>query len=167
MCKEVYQNREQKRQQSAADGVSGVVVVDLNDFVLKLEAAYEGIEKQVGNNLRLAGAYLLRQSQMIVPVQTGNLKASGFVRATGSGIATVVTVGYTASYALFVHEMVDNLHGQEFNITYADKIAAAPANDPYWFNRGPDQQALFLSTVIETKKTQLQIHNSKSTSSSG
>ena len=91
----------------------------------------------------------------IVPVQTGNLRASGYTRHTGSGIATVVEVGYTASYAIYVHEIVDNLHGAAFNEAYADRIAAAPDNDPYWFERGPNQQALFLSTIIVEHRPQI------------
>jgi len=34
------------------------------------------------------------------------LKASAFTRVTGSGYDTEVSVGYTAAYALYVHEAV-------------------------------------------------------------
>lgn len=62
--------------------------------------------KKAERALKRAGAALLRMSQKLVPVEFGPLKASGFVRADGSGFSTRITVGYTASYALNVHEKV-------------------------------------------------------------
>lgn len=56
--------------------------------------------------LKLAGLRLQRASQQLVPVEYGPLKASAFTRSTGIGFNTVVTVGYTAAYALHVHENV-------------------------------------------------------------
>ena len=56
--------------------------------------------------LRIAGLTLQRESQGLVPVDFGNLKASAFTRAEGNGYDTVVSVGYTASYAIYVHEAV-------------------------------------------------------------
>ena len=63
--------------------------------------------------LRLAGLLLQRESQRVVPVNFGILKNSAFTRATGKGFGTIVTVGYTAAYAPYVHELVDmKLKGQ-------------------------------------------------------
>lgn len=56
--------------------------------------------------LKLAGLLLQRDSQSHVPVEYGPLKASAYTRAVGKGFDTVVDVGYTASYALYVHEQV-------------------------------------------------------------
>lgn len=56
--------------------------------------------------LKLAGLHLQRDSQSHVPVEFGPLKASAYTRAIGKGLSTVVEVGYTASYALYVHEQV-------------------------------------------------------------
>jgi len=61
---------------------------------------------RLGLGLRLAGLRLQRASMLVVPVDTGNLRASAFTRSKGIGYATRVTVGYTASYAMFVHEAV-------------------------------------------------------------
>ena len=41
---------------------------------------------------------------------TGNLRGSAFTRATGNGFETIVTVGYTASYAIYVHENLNSFH---------------------------------------------------------
>lgn len=56
--------------------------------------------------LVLAGLHLQRDSQSHVPVEFGPLKASAYTRAKGVGFDTVVDVGYTASYAMYVHEQV-------------------------------------------------------------
>ncbi|QDP54887.1 MAG: hypothetical protein Unbinned3891contig1000_85 [Prokaryotic dsDNA virus sp.] len=78
-----------------------------------------GIEKVIGNlrrrekvmssgverGLKLAGLHLQRASQQRVPVDLGNLKASAFTRARGKGFRTEVNIGYTAHYALHVHEL--------------------------------------------------------------
>lgn len=60
--------------------------------------------------LKIAGLALQRESQRIVPVDTSNLKNSAFTRYTMRGRQHVVYVGYTAAYAIFVHEILDNWH---------------------------------------------------------
>lgn len=78
---------------------------------LKRQQRALGLRVAVG--LKAAGLALQRESQRLVPVDTGNLKASAFTRATGAGLDTAVTVGYTAAYAMFVHELVQmRLRGQ-------------------------------------------------------
>lgn len=73
-----------------------------------------------------AGLRLQRESMKIVPVDYGNLKASAFTRAEGQDTPyVVVTVGYTAAYAVYVHENLDAKHGAQFNQYYADELAAA------------------------------------------
>ncbi len=63
--------------------------------------------------LKAAGLRLQRESQRLVPVDTGNLKASAFTRMSGAGWKSQVKVGYTAFYALYVHEAVGmKLKGQ-------------------------------------------------------
>ena len=55
----------------------------------------------------MAGLMIQRESQLEVPVDTGNLKASAFTRYSNDGKIQRVQVGYTAAYALYVHEAVD------------------------------------------------------------
>lgn len=57
--------------------------------------------------LKIAGLKLQRESQRMVPVDFGILKNSAFTRATGKGLKTQVNIGYTAHYALYVHENVE------------------------------------------------------------
>lgn len=62
--------------------------------------------------LKKGGLLLQAESMKMVPVDTGNLKASAFTRASGTGFRTNVRVGYTAAYAVYVHEAPMKLQGQ-------------------------------------------------------
>lgn len=104
-------------------------------------------EGNVARGLKMGGAHLLRKSLEIVPVDQGPLRASGFVRHSGIGFKTIVRVGYTAEYALLVHENLDFAHGEDFNIKYAKQIARGdpqPWNGKTFHKRGPNQKAEFL-----------------------
>lgn len=104
--------------------------------------------------LKMAGLYLQRKSQDIVPVDYGPLKASAFTRSEGGGTSKVkVQVGYTAAYAVYVHEDLDKAHGSKFNAKYAAELAEAArarkkrtggTTGPFRHNRGENQQAKFL-----------------------
>lgn len=58
----------------------------------------------------IAGITLQRYSQIVVPVDTGRLRASAFTAKEGSGFSAKVTVGYTTPYAIYVHEDLDAHH---------------------------------------------------------
>lgn len=105
--------------------------------------------------IRECGIDLIGKSLQLVPVWQGPLRASGDVRVEGTGFDTVVHAGYTAEYALIVHEVLppDSTHGSMFNTKHADKIARArkyrkakkqKGGHKYWFNRGAQQRAKFL-----------------------
>jgi len=121
-------------------------ITGVDELVNRLIRTNGFIEKGIGAGLKQAGKYLLKESQKIVPVQKGILKASGFVKATGSGASTNVAVGYTATYGLYVHENLEAAHGKAFNEKHAEEIttASTPAQKRIWFRRGPNQQAKFL-----------------------
>ena len=87
--------------------ITGVKEVLAN---IKRQDAALGLKMALG--LKAAGLKLQRDSQRLVPVDTGNLKASAFTRSFGSGWSSSVVVGYTASYAVFVHEASMVLKGE-------------------------------------------------------
>lgn len=63
--------------------------------------------------LKAAGLYIQLESQKIVPVDEGILHNSAFTRAEppkGGGLKTTVRVGYTAEYAVYVHEDMNANH---------------------------------------------------------
>ena len=105
---------------------------------MKKEEVLLGVRFALG--LKAAGLLLQGASQKLTPVDTGNLKASAFTRAKGVGLAMTVTVGYTAEYALFVHELVDmKLKGKE-----------RTTKGRYWDPQGK-AQAKFLEEPARTK----------------
>jgi len=122
-------------------------------------------KKSVGSafatGLKTAGLFLQGESQAIVPFQLGELHGSAFTRNVGGkGFDADVVVGYTAKYAPFVHENLDAAHGKEFNIIYAEAIAAAVGTKKGtakggMFNRGENQQAKFLETPARNKRKEI------------
>jgi len=90
-------------------------------------AAQMGMSFEV--NAKRAGLYILRESKKIVPVDTSTLKNSGFVRNVGGpGWAADVIVGYTAAYAVFVHERTDLKHKEGKTDHYLDKVIKDAGN---------------------------------------
>ena len=112
---------------------------------------YKGLK----TGLKKAGLYLQRESMKLVPIQTGNLRGSADTQMSGSGKSVAATVSYATEYAVFVHENLEAKHGAAFNAAYAEEIAAARAGHPYYFKRGPKQQAKFLEQPLREKQKQL------------
>lgn len=136
-----------------------------------LKRKQAGIGNGVSRGLRLAGLFLQRESQKKVPVNFGVLKASAFTRRKGRGFGTQVTVGYTASYALFVHESVEmKLKGQprtsgsaayDAAVAEASRIGVPPPRHKpagfqghYWDPQGR-AQAKFLEEPARTNRDKL------------
>lgn len=81
--------------------------------IRNLQKSNKALAAGTERGVKLAGAHLLKESNKLVPVDTGNLKASGTVTAASKGYDTQVYVQYTAGYAIFVHENVQmKLRGQ-------------------------------------------------------
>lgn len=62
------------------------------------------------NACKYVALWLQRQSQMLVPVDTGALRNSAYTRHVGRGFDITVWVGYTVEYAVYVHERLDVHH---------------------------------------------------------
>ena len=81
------------------------------EMIRKIRQEGKILSKNFEGNVKKAGLFLQRESQKIVPVDLGNLKNSAFTRRiAGSGWKVIVIVGYTASYAVFVHEDLQARH---------------------------------------------------------
>ncbi len=93
--------------------------------------------------VRLAAEMLLRESQKQVPVEYGDLIASGFATSVGEGFQRQMRVGYTAPYAAYVHELIGmKLRGQP-----------RPSGiGVYW---GPSGNAKFLERPFRQLKPQM------------
>lgn len=96
----------------------------VNKFINNLKKQVAIIGTKVEAGLAKGGLLLQRESMKIVPVDLGPLRESAFCRKTGSGINTVVRVGYTMAYAIYVHENPNALHGEAFNQAYAKELKA-------------------------------------------
>ena len=88
---------------------------------LKRQGANAG--RGVAAGLKAGGLFLQRESQLIVPVDLGNLINSAFTRAEGEGVDTEVEVGYTAEYAVYVHENLDARHEPGKQAKYLEQPA--------------------------------------------
>lgn len=110
----------------------------------KIAAYFRGYKK--------AGIFLQRLSMQIVPVDEGNLKASGsdFPRWTMEGDRITVICGYTAEYAVIVHEDLELRHGQVYNDWYRQDIDAGRDHE-----RGPHQQAKFLEEPLRKNRNEI------------
>ena len=74
-------------------------------------------------NAYRAGLYVQRESQKIVPIDEGNLKNSAFTRNIGgAGWLHDVIVGYTANYAVYVHEDPNARHKPGKTYKFLEKI---------------------------------------------
>jgi len=127
-----------------------VRITGVNTVIKNLTKSGNKLASGTARGLKLAGHFLERESKKIVPVQVGTLKASSYTRNIGgSGFRTDIVVGYTAKYAVYVHEDLEKAHGEMFNIKHAQEIAAARGTargtaKGGMFRRGKGQQAKFL-----------------------
>ncbi len=119
-----------------------VKIEGLSGIITKLRLLNSNAGKGCERGLKKGGLVILRESQKEVPVDLGNLRGSGFTRkVSGNGFDADVIVGYTADYAIYVHEDKDAKHGSDFNTAYADEIASSKSKVK---SRGEGQKAKFL-----------------------
>ena len=125
-------------------------VTGLNEVLSALKGAKDLIGLRVGRGLKKGGLHLLKATDKYTPVQFGNLRNSKFIRNVGgSGYQTDILVGFTAKYAVWVHEDMTRKHGKDFNVAHAQEIATASGTlrgtvKGGMFLRGEDQQAKYL-----------------------
>lgn len=104
----------------------------------------------VARGLKKAGLALLRESQQLVPVDTGNLRGTGKCRNVGgSGFDADVVVAYggeNCNYAVYVHEDTTKKHGAAYNAAYGSEGEKL---------RGEKQQAKFLEQPAREMRSEL------------
>lgn len=133
-----------------------VTVTGLNVVLKNLKAVKPKLGLKVGTNLKRAGLFLQRASQKLVPVDKGVLRASAFTRNVGgTGWKTDIVVGYTAAYAVFVHENLIAAHGRAFNVKHAAQIA--DKRNKSFRSRGENQKAKFLETPMRLLRKEMLI----------
>lgn len=134
-----------------------VKILGLKQFEKKLNAHERKLGQGVGKGLKNAGKHLLNESNEIVPTDDEDLLNSGAVRSQGSGFGTVVSVGYSETYAVEVHEDLESKarHGEAYNIYHAADIARGAkyfykGRFKTYHKRRPQEQAKFLETALRS-----------------
>jgi len=97
------------------------MVTGAQEIIARLRVEDVRLGHKVQKGLTRAGLLLQRESQKITPVDTGNLKNSAFTRRFGSGWASMVVVGFTAAYAVYVHERTDLQHKKGKEAKFLEK----------------------------------------------
>lgn len=87
-----------------------VQVLGVSNILQNLAKANREQALRLEKGLVKAGFFLMRKSMQRVPVDTGALKNSAYTAKNGSGLSTEVIVGYTQSYAIYVHEILTARH---------------------------------------------------------
>lgn len=79
----------------------------------------------VENGIRAMALFVQAESQKLCPVDTTNLRTSASTRVSpeeGGGFATEARVVYTASYAIYVHEIVENYHKPPTSAKFLERV---------------------------------------------
>lgn len=84
----------------------GARVSGATQIAKALRAAKQRYGRALSASLRAEGEALLEASKAEVPVDTGELRESGYVKAAGLN----VSVGFNASHAAKVHEQIEVRH---------------------------------------------------------
>jgi hypothetical protein len=111
-----------------------IKVTGLREIVKALDAAHKKTRGALGAAIYQEGFAIMRDAKVYCPVDTGRLRASGYVAPPESLEDPKVAVGFGTDYALAVHERVEVFHpnGQplflkravdEHSAGYAERIA--------------------------------------------
>lgn len=75
-----------------------------------LNEKIDEIEEKSEKGIKEAGLLVERESKQRTPVDTGNLKGGTYTETITSSKGTGVEIGYTAKYAIHVHERTELNH---------------------------------------------------------
>lgn len=109
---------------------------ELQKVLDKLHEELDKIENKTIGGL-FAGALLVqRDAQKHVPVEYGNLRASAYTRKKPED-PNVIEIGFTAAYALFVHENMEQ------------KLKGKPRPSGLGVYWGPEGEPQFLTNALK------------------
>lgn len=83
-------------------------VTGLDEILRNLNGVVAEIEGDTRKGLQAAGLFIKGKAKEITPVQFGPLRRSAFFSTDVISSGSRLRVGYTQSYAPFVHEMPDS-----------------------------------------------------------
>jgi hypothetical protein len=113
-----------RRQTISTTGRGGIRIEGINRTLARMQRLAKNNRKALARGMQKAGDFLLKESKMIVPVDTGKLRRSGFNRLTEDKRKSVVfQVGYSRRYAVYVHERLDLAHKSPTSAKFLEKPA--------------------------------------------
>lgn len=121
------------------------VVSNLNREIAK-------IEKRSARGLTVAALRVRRDSQKKTPVDEGNLRASAFTETFKASKGPAAVVGYTAEYALWVHEAPGTLKG----LPRPKKKGSSANRGRYWDPQGRAEPKFLEKSAKENEKNILE-----------
>jgi len=114
----------------------GVTMAKFLGYRKFLGEAWEDAVEETANEI-------LEDARTRVPVETGKLRDSGYIRKSGSGVDVEFVIGFTVPYASYVHAQTEM------------KLKGLPRRGnrtgKYWDPQG-QAEALFLSRAVEAHK---------------
>jgi hypothetical protein len=85
-------------------------VTGVEKVLRKLKTGQSFTEKRIRQGLKAGGLFLQRESQKVVPIDTGALVKSAKTRDVSKPAAAEVIVSYRTDYAVLVHEDLEMRH---------------------------------------------------------
>lgn len=93
----------------------------LNQVLANLNKEINGIKARTVAGMTELTLSVKRGSVQRTPIDTGNLRGSAFSKVEEEGTKIIGTVGYTAFYALYVHEMPANYNFNQGENKFLEK----------------------------------------------
>jgi hypothetical protein len=85
-------------------------IIGVDKVAPKLKNMSEAHGRAFNRAIRRAGLIVQRAAQEKTPVDTGLLRKSARTEAEGAGFKTQVSVSFSSSYAIYVHEDLEANH---------------------------------------------------------
>ena len=111
--------------------MAGVMkIIGMAGVLKNLSRSHEKIGKALEAGLITGASFLLRESKLVCPVDTSNLKNGGRVRNIGGkGFKADLVVEYLADYAVMVHENLSARHKEGKQAKYLEYPARLHRNE--------------------------------------
>ena len=97
-------------------------IVGIPETIKRLKRYREAGEIAAENAAIEAANLILEESLKLCPIDTGYLRSTGKIVVQGSGYGIQVTVGYSADYAVYVHENLEAYHNPPTQAQFLSEV---------------------------------------------
>jgi len=122
------------------EGIKG-----FEEVIKNLNKEIKAIQDRTMFGLIEAAVFIRRdmdETPPLIPVDTGNLRASWFTETFRQGELFGLTIGFNANYAVYVHEMV----GADFT---SPRWRSRPGGKQYWYTPREGAGAKFFEAALK------------------